>query len=227
MVRLSSSVLALLLLLHYSLVSGFQPSPGARRRDVALRALKIGKNYDPKWKKKLTIAEKLELENGGHKVTPEAVGLKGSINVLFKQGDTTKTIVAMPGQPIRELASNAGQFIQYGCGKGECGTCEAQCGGKWIRPCMATVPADLSDGSEYVILIKTQKNKSKSSGKFYSVKSFLMGFYNNLLGMFGFVRDRRIAKKNWNDRKQFDSDIIRLAAEKKAARKAAKEAKKE
>jgi hypothetical protein len=171
--------------------------------------------YDPKWKKKKTLAE----EAGS--LRPEDVGISGTVNVLFKQGDTTAATLANPGDPVRDVASAAGQFIKYGCGKGECGTCEALCNGKWIKPCVAVVPGDIPSGGEYTIQLKEVKSKTTSSGKFYSVKSFFMGFYNNLIGMVGFVKDRRAARKNYLERMDYEDDIARLTAEKKAARIAA------
>ena len=83
------------------------------------------KGYEPKWKKKKTLEEKL-LESGEASViTPKDKGIKGNINVVFKQGNETRSTLAMAGQPLRDVATQAGQFIKYGCGKGECGTCEA------------------------------------------------------------------------------------------------------
>jgi hypothetical protein len=77
------------------------------------------KNYDPKWKKQKTLAEL------GPPLDLESKGIKGSVQVKFRQGNETKLYLARPGQPLRDVALQAGQFIKYGCGKGECGTCEA------------------------------------------------------------------------------------------------------
>ena len=126
-----------------------------------------------KWKKKATLAEK---EGGIGKLGFEDVGLKGTIPVVFKQGNVTKSTMARAGQPLRDVATQAGQFIKYGCGKGECGTCEALCNGQWIRPCSTFVP-NLSPGEEYVIQVKEVKAKVVSSGKFYSFRSFILGFW--------------------------------------------------
>jgi len=166
-------------------------------------------NYEPKWKKKET------LEKGE---TASDVGLVGTVPVVFKQGDETKTTMAIVGQPLSDVAAQAGQYIKYGCGKGECGTCESLCNGKWVRPCSTNVPADLQPGEELVITVKQTKNKSKSSGKFYSAKSFVMGAYNNILGMVGFVKTRKYASKNWKDRQDYESLIAQKVAEKKKAR---------
>jgi len=182
-------------------------------------ALKIGKNYKPKWKKLKTLAE----EAGD--VSPIDKGLSGTVQIVFQQGDNKITTLANPGDPLRAVAANAGQFIQYGCGKGDCGTCQSRCNGQWIKPCVAVVPGDLAEGEEMVIEVKKVKNKARSSGKFYSVRSFFMGFYNNVLGMFAFVKTRGAAKKNYNERLEYEDLIAKRTAEKKAA-KAREEAEK-
>ena len=179
-------------------------------RPLFMAALPIGKNYVPKWKKKATLAEEL-----GKPVSAAEVGLKGTIPVTFKMGNETRTTVASAGDPVRFVANQAGQFILYGCGKGECGTCEAMCNGKFIRPCVAKVPNDVQD---MVIVVKAVKSKRVSSGKFFTARSFIMGFWNNLLGMAGFVRDRRAARKNWQERKEYEELIKQRTLEKKKSR---------
>lgn len=67
--------------------------------------------------------------------------------------------------------------------------------------------------------------KVVSSGKFFSVKSFFLGFWNNLLGMVGFVRDRRKARKNWQERMD-NEDAIRKLTEEKRRKRAEEAAKK-
>lgn len=176
-----------------------------------------GKGYVPKWKKKNTLAE----EHGSIiDLGFENVGLKGTIPVVFKQGNDTRTSMAWAGQPVRDVATQAGQFIKYGCGEGKCGTCECMVNGKWIRPCVATVPA-MSQGEELVVKVKATKNVSKSSGTFFSLRSFFMGFWNNLLGMIGFVKFRRAARKNWEERKAYEDLVARRTREIKMARLAA------
>lgn len=178
--------------------------------------------YVPKWKKKATLAE----EAAGLSI--EEKGLAGTIPISFQQGEGEKATfietAAMPGQPLKLVASQAGQYIKYGCGKGECGTCESLCNGKYLRPCVDVVPTDLEpdaatgDYDTLVIKVKGTRAKVISSGKFYSVKSIFLGFWNNLLGMGGFVRDRRAAKKNWQDRMNKEDEIKRLTEEKKRRR---------
>ena len=201
-----------------ALASAFSNGPRynihQQRANQLQMALGIGRGYETKWKKKETLADKSK------NLDPQEVGLTGTIPVTFQSGGNEISTLASPGTPIRDVASQAGQFIKYGCGKGECGTCQALCNGKYIKPCVALVPSDLLAGEEYVIQVKETKSKSTSSGKFYSVKSFFMGFYNNLLGMVGFVLTRRAANRNYDERMDYE----RMIAEKVAAKKAAKDA---
>ena len=173
--------------------------------------LKIGKNYKPKWKKKKSLGE---IDDG---LDLADKGLTGTIPVVFTSGEASISTMANPGDPIQAVASNAGQYIQYGCGKGDCGTCRSKCNGEWIKPCVAVVP-ELAEGQELVIEVKAVKHKGRSSGKFYSVRSFFMGFYNNVLGMYAFVTTRRAARKNYDERIEYEDMIAKRTAEKKAAK---------
>jgi ferredoxin len=195
--------------------SGFQilsASTSASTRTSPLFAVGIGQKYEPKWKKKSTLADEIG------DVDLASKGLKGTIPVVFKQGNVTRTTMALAGQPLSDVAIQAGQFIKYGCKKGECGTCQCMMNGKWVRPCTDKVPADLLPGQQLVLQVKVIKNKSKSSGKFYSFKSFIMGFWNNLLGMVGFVKWRKASKKNWLERQEYEELIRVKTLEKRAAR---------
>lgn len=184
------------------------------------------KEYIPKWKKQATLAE------GSGEVSAQDKGLVGAIPITFQMGKgESATLIqtsASPGQSLKLVASQAGQYINYGCGKGECGTCESLCNGAYLRPCVDVVPTDLEPNAEtgeydpLVIQVKGTKAKVVSSGKFFSAKSFLLGFWNNFLGMIGLVRDRRKAKKNWQERIDNEDAILKLTAEKK--RKRAEEA---
>lgn len=176
------------------------------------------KPYVPKWIKKETLADSAgdigSLGYGG-------VGLKGTIPVVFRQGNETRTSMAWAGQPIRDVASQAGQYIQYGCGKGECGTCECMMNGRWVRPCVESVPANaLEESDELVLQIKAIKSKTTSSGTFFSIRSFFMGFWNNILGMLGFVRWKKKASANWDERKAYEDLVAQKTLEKKLARQA-------
>ena len=180
-------------------------------------SMAVKQKYDPKWKKQLALKEQMERDgkDGGSLAD---VGLTGTVPVVFKQGNVTKTTMAVPGQTISSAAQIADQYIKYGCKKGECGTCEALCNGKWIRPCVATVPGGLAPGEEFTIVVKESKTKSLSSGKFYSFRSFIMGFYNNALGMIGFAKTRKAANKNWDERMEYEVALALKMEEKKKAR---------
>jgi hypothetical protein len=123
---LSRTYMTLITLLVAAVASAFVSTSSRdtafRRRQTQRFAILSGegrKNYDPKWKKLKTLAE------DGPPLDLESKGIKGTVNVRFQQGNSTKLYLARPGQPLRDVALQAGQFIKYGCGKGECGTCEA------------------------------------------------------------------------------------------------------
>jgi len=182
---------------------------------TAQKHKKKSKPYVPKWVKKETLADSAgDIGSLGH----AGVGLKGTIPVVFKQGNETRTSMAWAGQPIRDVASQAGQYIQYGCGKGECGTCECMMNGKWVRPCVQTVPANALEEGELVLQIKAIKSKTTSSGTFFSIQSFFMGFWNNILGMLGMFRFRQKASDNWDERRAYEDLVAQKALEKKLAR---------
>ena len=144
-------------------------------------------------------------------------GLAGSIQVLFKQGNATKMTRAEVGTPLSEVASQADQFIRYKCKKGECGTCEVQVNGKWVRTCVATVPYVEDNVFEVTVKPTMMKGQGKAS-KFYSLKSFVMGWYNNILGMVGFVKTSATEGKNFRDRLDGEDEVARLVAARKAKR---------
>jgi ferredoxin len=170
------------------------------------------KPYAPKWVKKQTLADTAgDIKSLGF----ENVGLKGTIPVVFKQGNNTVSTKAWAGQPIRDVASQAGQYIQYGCGKGECGTCECMMNGKWVRPCIETIPATSVGEGELILQLKATTAKKTNSGTFFSIRSFLMGFYNNILGMLGFFKFRKRANENWNERQEYENLIAKKTLEKK------------
>jgi 2Fe-2S iron-sulfur cluster binding domain len=184
------------------------------RKTTTTTTTRLG--YEPQWKKKTTLSD--ELAQSGNPKDFAQIGLKGSIPVVFRQGDDVKSTMALPGQPLRDVASQAGQFIKYGCGKGQCGTCEALVNGQWIRPCISFVPGDLAPNESFVVQVKQVKSVAKSSGKFFSVRSFFMGFYNNFLGIVGFVKYRKQAKQNWSERQEYEDLIRQKTLEKKLAR---------
>lgn len=198
--------------------SAKRPGTSLFSTTVPQRSSEKKKPYVPKWVKKGTLADSA---GDTKKLGYTGVGLKGTIPVLFRQGNTTRTSMAWAGQPIRDVASQAGQYIQYGCGKGECGTCECMMNGRWVRPCVETVPAHAPEEGDLVLQIKAIKSATTSSGKFFSIRSFFMGFWNNLLGMFGFFRFRKKASENWDERKAYEDLVAQKVLEKRLAREAA------
>ena len=100
----------------------------------------------------------------------EAVGLTGTIPVEFSQGNDTLSTMAMAGQPLGDVAAQAGQYIKYKCRKGECGTCEVRVNGQWIRTCTATVPF-VEKGEKYSVFVRpSMAPKTKKSSSFFSFR---------------------------------------------------------
>lgn len=173
----------------------------------------------PKWAQKKTLAE----ETGGG-LSDADKGLIGTIDVAFHQGNSTKMTKAIQGQPLSEVASQADQFIRYKCKKGECGTCEVKVDGKWIRSCVSVIPY-VAPGDTFEVTVKKGMIKSKKSSRFFSVRSFIDGWVNNILGMIGFVRTSAGEGKNFKARLDNEAEIAQLVAKRKAAKKAAEKEK--
>jgi hypothetical protein len=148
---------------------------------------------------------------------PQALGLTGTIPVVFQQGGESRKTMALVGQPLKEVAIQAGQFIQYKCGKGECGTCEVKVDGKWVRTCSTMVPY-LAEGETYEVTVRPSMVKSKKSSRFFPFTSFISGAKNNILGMVGFVREGRKSRDAFNDRMNFEEELAAKVAAKKAAK---------
>jgi len=221
-VMTSATTRRLLVLVGVAVAAGFAPAahaplvPGAyaaRGRAAAMPSMK-------EWSRRKTLAE----DAGGLADVKDAaaVGLVGTIPVAFEQGNETIETMAIAGQPLSEVATQCGQYIKYKCGKGECGTCEVRVDGKWIRTCTARVPA-LPPGEVYNIFVRASMTKTKKASRFFSFRSFIAGFRNNLLGMFGFVREGRKSQNRFQERLDNEQRILEIAAAKKAARLAAKQ----
>lgn len=97
------------------------------------------------------------------------MGLIGTIPVEFTQGNETRTTMAIQGQTLSSAAAQAGQFIKYKCGKGECGTCEVRVDGQWIRTCSMKVPY-VPKGEKYSVWVRPGMKKSKKSSTFFSFR---------------------------------------------------------
>ena len=205
--RHAASSLRKAMILRFLLLTGaagFQ-APQQTRHPTLLQA----KTLQRKWQ-----TERTKLADDPNTIKDS--GLAGAIQVLFKQGNATKMTRAEVGTPLSEVASQADQFIRYKCKKGECGTCEVQVNGKWVRTCVATVPY-VEDVFEVTVKPTMMKGQGKAS-KFYSLKSFVMGWYNNILGMVGFVKTSATEGKNFRDRLDGEDEVARLVAARKAKR---------
>ena len=205
--RHAASSLRKAMILRFLLLTGaagFQ-APQQTRHPTLLQA----KTLQRKWQ-----TERTKLADDPNTIKDS--GLAGAIQVLFKQGNATKMTRAEVGTPLSEVASQADQFIRYKCKKGECGTCEVQVNGKWVRTCVSTVPY-VEDVFEVTVKPTMMKGQGKAS-KFYSLKSFIMGWYNNILGMVGFVKTSATEGKNFRDRLDGEDEVARLVAARKAKR---------
>jgi len=198
--------------------AGFAPAArvGADQQRVASRSATSIIMKD--WSKRKTLAE---TTGGASDRGAAAVGLVGTIPVEFTQGNDTVSTMAFVGQPLSEVAAQAGQFIKYKCRKGECGTCAVRVDGEWIRTCTVKVP-HVADGETYSVHVRGSMKKSKKSARFYSFRSIVAGWKNNVLGMVGFVREGRKSQANFNDRLDMEAKIIAEAKARKAARETAR-----
>ena len=166
------------------------------------------------WSKRKTLAD---VAGGAGDKGAAAVGLEGSIPVRFEQGNETLTTMAQVGQPLSAVAAQAGQAIRYKCRKGECGTCEVRVDGQWVRTCVTTIPY-MAPGTEYKVHVRPSMAKVKKSSRFFSFRSFIAGFRNNLLGMVGFVRDGRKSGDAFKHRIDSEKELMERVAAKKAAK---------
>ena len=147
----------------------------------------------------------------------------GTVAVTFTQGEETRTTMAIPGQGLTEVASQADQFIKYKCKKGECGTCEVKVDGQWVRSCVTRIPGGVT---EYNVDVRpSMVPQTKKASGFFSVTSFADGFRNNALGMVGLVTEGSKEDDNFNHRISEEDAIKEMVRKKKAAREAAGKAK--
>jgi hypothetical protein len=208
----------LLLVLHPAVSTGRSAStPGYQptipwRHDPHAVSMRLQRFWADQ---RVGIAEKEgSTEDLGH----EAVGLVGNVRVVFKQGNVTKETMAIAGQPIGDVATQAAQYIKFKCRKGQCGTCEVRINGAWVRSCVNTIPP-VSPGETYEINVReSMVAPSKKSSRFFSPKSIVSGLKNNLAGMYGFARGRRNAGDNWKSRLSEEEKIAAMVAERKAAK---------
>jgi len=67
-----------------------------------------------------------------------AAAKKPPVEIAFSNG---KTVNAVAGQSLADVARTAGAKIRYDCKNGDCGTCTVKLNGRAVRACVAKVPA--------------------------------------------------------------------------------------
>mmetsp|Transcript_37057 Transcript_37057/g.113360 ORF Transcript_37057/g.113360 Transcript_37057/m.113360 type:complete len:220 (+) Transcript_37057:144-803(+) len=200
-----------------AVTGGFAPRARAPA-STALGATKVQRKWQKERKK---LADEVADAGGG--ATLDDKGLAGAVEVVFRQGNATRATRCDVGAPLSEVATQADQFIRYKCKKGECGTCEVRVNGKWIRSCVSTVPY-VEPGSVFEVEVKpSMVAGTKKSSTFYSFKSFVMGWYNNIIGMVGFVKTSATEGKNFKDRLDGEAEIMARVKARKAEKAAAGE----
>lgn len=131
-----------------------------------------------------------------------------------KDNDSFESTVvsAEIGAELSEVAEAAEIPIAYKCRKGECGTCEVNLNGKWVRTCQTQVPA-MSKDEDLVVIVKKIKKKP---AKFFSPKSFAEGVFNNGLGVAGFVWRGARSGKEFRSRMEREQEVEALVAKRKS-----------
>jgi len=201
-----------------SLAAAFLPTPLAPPTGASVDAPRRAAVAMKDWSKRQTLAD---TAGGAADKGADAVGLIGTIPVVFEQGNDTCQTMAIVGQPLSEVAAQAGQYIKYQCGKGECGTCAVRVDGEWIRTCSVKVPF-VPKGEQYSVYVRpSMVPKGKKSSRFFSFRSFIAGARNNLLGMVGFVKEGRKSGNRFNERIDAEKELMAQVAARKAAKEAA------
>ena len=132
------------------------------------------------------------------------------VDILFMPENLT--IKGKVGTPLSDIAESAGVEIKYKCRKGECGTCEVNIDGKWVKTCQTALSRP-SVGNTLKITVKPVA--SKEPAKFFSPKSFADGFVNNALGMVGFAKAVIEADEEFNARMKREAELAEKVAEAK------------
>jgi len=154
---------------------------------------------------------------------PAGHELLGDIPVVFNPEG--KATMARAGQPLSEIATQADAFINYKCRKGECGTCEVQINGKWVRACQHKIPP-LPKGEVLAVSVRPVAAgvEKKKPSTFFSPASFMEGVVNNGLGMVGFVKECAGADPEFEERmereRRIAEEVEKRRLEKVAAGKA-------
>ncbi len=94
---------------------------------------------------------------------------------------------------------------------GECGTCQVQVNGKWIRTCQTIIPST-ADG-KFCVTVPPERQKAT----FFSPQSFLDGVVNNGVGVVGFITEAVKVDDEFEERMKREA---KLAAKVEAAKRA-------
>lgn len=148
---------------------------------VCLGMVAIGSGYKNIHRNRFTPTLKAFLGNifNNEKTSATAVQVSGTKIEFLPAKVCTQARV---GQPLSEVAVAAGIQINYKCKKGECGTCEVNINGKWVKACQETIPS-LAQGESLTVTLR----EAKKASKFFSPASFVEGVINNGVGVVGFV----------------------------------------
>jgi ferredoxin len=123
------------------------------------------------------------------------------------------------GTSLSEIAESAGIEIKYKCRKGECGTCEVNLDGKWIKACQTSLPRPTMGNTLKITVKPVLAKEQKDSPKFFSPKSFADGFVNNALGLVGFAKAVIDADEEFNARMKREAELAKKVAEAKNLKK--------
>lgn len=104
------------------------------------------------------------------RAAPSMLGEK--VEIAFSNG---RTVLAVSGQKLSDVARAAGSKISYNCKNGDCGTCTVKLNGRAVRTCVARVPAggpfkvqvDELEGSAGALKAKSLQDqlKEENAGK--------------------------------------------------------------
>lgn len=118
-----------------------------------------------------------------------AKGNSNTVEVEFMPADVR--VNAVVGQQLSEVAEAANVEINYKCRQGECGTCQVNVNGKWVKACQTVIPS-VSRGENLKVTLRPVVVKKEvveeKKPAFFSPKSLADGFANNVMGMVGFVQ---------------------------------------
>lgn len=118
------------------------------------------------------------------------------------------TAYAQVGDSLSDVAKNANVEIQYKCKKGECGTCEVNVQGKWIKACQTKITSKDS--------LKITVKEYKKKPAFFSPQSLADGFNNNVLGMVGLVTEGIKVDDEYQARMMREKKLADMVAAKKS-----------